>query len=785
MEEKQYFLKLEEIDNKINNNNFKEAEEELQKLYFIKPVRLEWFTLKAKLIYKSTKNYSKIWQTLSSKGWGLYNYASISKFIRLYSEINASYYDYSDSNRHRINAAILECSEEEKIECEAIINENNSRLEENENKFLSNVNSEEILDYLLEIQDCSLIFENKILYLLITFYLDKMNITDYGKYDYYSCHREWILNMPNVGYLKEMIESDNKETFILVIDGNPKDYEVVAHIINKFNKQVFIINKPIEVELNGNVSMQDTVNISIENSEEYYENIVLITPIKLIKDGEVIGDNIDYIIDYICKNYTKNDLVAVITSGKLIDELALRPFMKKRLERLSQFEVDYREDNMVFGWCGNYLSYISRIYCFNAEEEINKEPECKFSIVIPARNSAYTLRYTLNTCLNQRYTGSYEIVISDNSTNGNTEVYDLVKEINDSRIKYYRAPRNLHLPKSFEFAYLKAKGEFIFSLGSDDAILPWALEMLDKILNEYPNEDIIQWERGFYTWPNFNGKGQNKFYIPRKYKKGIYNFHKVNREEYLAKILKYPNTMFSMPMLYANSGFRRGYMKKILKETGRLWDGICQDLYMGVINIAINKEILNIEYPLTIVALSSKSIGHNANKGSLSIKEGNKKVNEANSINNIGGFSMSSIERLMPQLGTDVSSLYNSLLRAVARGVFPNEYLTDLFDFKKMFMECYMDLDIRDVFYDKKIHYMRYTASLHGEEFLNWFDKSIYEKALKPILIDDKKLNERLNDKHSYKEGKDELGGITLDASKYGVTNVYEATKLFEKLTGL
>ena len=104
------------------------------------------------------------------------------------------------------------------------------------------------------------------------------------------------------------------------------------------------------------------------------------------------------------------------------------------------------------------------------------------------------------------------------------------------------------------------------------------------------------------------------------------NIKRGYREEYLAKILKYPNTMFSMPMLYANSGFRRGYMKKILKETGRLWDGICQDLYMGVINIAINKEILNIEYPLTIVALSSKSIGHNANKGSLSIDEGNKKV---------------------------------------------------------------------------------------------------------------------------------------------------------------
>ena len=56
MEEKQYFFRLEEIDNKINNNNFNDAEEDLQELYCIKPVRLEWFTLKAKLIYQNTKN---------------------------------------------------------------------------------------------------------------------------------------------------------------------------------------------------------------------------------------------------------------------------------------------------------------------------------------------------------------------------------------------------------------------------------------------------------------------------------------------------------------------------------------------------------------------------------------------------------------------------------------------------------------------------------------------------------------------------------------------------------
>ena len=783
MEEKQYFLKLEEIDKKIDNNNFEEAQEELKEIYSIKPVRLEWFILKAKLVYKSTKNYNEIWQVLANKGWGLYNYHSVSKFIRLYSEINVSYNDYSDSYRNRINASLLECSKEEKIECEKIINENINRLEEYEDKFLSNVNSKEIFEYLLQIQDCSLIFENKVLYSLITFLLDKMNINDYGKmFNYDTTHRGWILNMPNVGYLKEMLESKDKETFILVLDENIKDYEVVAHIIKKFNKQVFIINKPIEVE--EKVNLKDTVSISIENAESYYDDILLITPIQLVVNGQNLGDNIDYIIDYICKECTKDDLSTVITSGKLFDELALRPLMKKRLERLSEFEADYREDNMAFGWVGNYLSYISRVYCFNVEEEIKKEPQYKFSIVIPARNSAYTLRYTLQTCLNQTYKGDYEIVVSDNSTNGNKDVYNLIKEINDSRIKYYKAPRNLHLPKSFEFAFLKAKGDFIFSIGSDDGIFPWTLEVIEKILNKYPNEDIIQWERGYYTWPGFNGGDENKFFIPRKYEKDNYKVHKVKKEEYLAKILKYPKTMFSLPMLYINSGYRKRYLNKLLNKTGRLWDGICQDIYMGVINAGINEEILNLEYPLAMVALSSSSVGNAANTVGKDIKDENDKVQEEQKTNNIGGFSMSSIERFVPQLGTDVSSLYNSLLRAVARGVFPEEYLTNLFDFKKIFMECYNSLHIMDIFLDKKIHYMRYTASKHGKEFLKWFDENIYDVIMNPILIDENKAEEHFKRK-KYEEGKNEFGGITLDGSKYGVTNVYEAVKLFLKLTQL
>jgi glycosyltransferase involved in cell wall biosynthesis len=176
--------------------------------------------------------------------------------------------------------------------------------------------------------------------------------------------------------------------------------------------------------------------------------------------------------------------------------------------------------NLALSWYGDYLSYISKIYGQDCHAMVDESPSKRFSIVIPARNSSDTLRYTLQTCLEQRYTGDYEIIVSDNSTGHNAAVYELCQELNNPRIVYLKTPRDLPLAKSFEYAYLHAKGEYIFAIGSDDGLLPWALEILDGIAQQYPDEEIIQWTRAFYAWSGFNGGQQHQFIIPRKYKKG-------------------------------------------------------------------------------------------------------------------------------------------------------------------------------------------------------------------------------------------------------------------------
>lgn len=769
MDNEKYIKDINDIRTKIKNGLLYGLDDRLDEVYNIKPVRLLWFVAKAELMLKQNITIEKVYRSLDSKCWQLQDYDGMQEFCRLYISMAELCNDVFDINRNKwICKKLLNDYSVDNIEYIS------AELEDNRKKVINDSYSQNNIINLV----CS--------YYEVSNYLIYEVIANYGKSKkYFEVSSQFIHDIPNMGYINNILDSKEKNVFIIVVS-NQEDYDdclVLKNIILNLGHDVYFINLPVVYDVENIIDVGNTLNISIENSE-VNERETVIHSIEIYYEGKSIGDNRQYIIDYICKNYTDNGLSTILCSGKLMDELCMRPLMQKQMERLSPFQADYLEDNMAFGWVGKYTSYISKIYEFDVEAEIKKSTECKFSIVVPARNSAASLRHTLKTCLNQRYNGDYEIVLSDNSTNGNTEVYDLYCELNDPRIKYYKTPRDLHLPRSFEFAFLKAKGEFIISIGSDDAMLPWSLEVLNNVLEKYPDEEIFQWERGFYAWPGFNGGQENQFIIPSKYEKNNCLVYNVNKNDYWAMILKDPKSMYGLPLLYINSGFRRSYLNTLLNKTGRLWDGICQDLYIGVINISINDHITNIKYPLTIAGMTGASVGAQSNSAATKIEDSNSRMDEVIKTSNIGGFSTSYIERLMPEVTTDISSLYNSILRAIARGACSEEFLDNLLNWKQMFTECIMQLDIRDVLFDKKLHYFRYTASKHGDEFLKWFDENIYEKAIIPRKIDDKKKEEAVKRK-SYKEGPMENGGEVLDASKYGVTNVYEASLLFEKVTGL
>lgn len=91
------------------------------------------------------------------------------------------------------------------------------------------------------------------------------------------------------------------------------------------------------------------------------------------------------------------------------------------------------------------------------------------SIGLPVRNGAPTLRSVITSVLAQDH-ACLELVICDNASTDGTE--DLCREIakHDSRVIYYKQPRNMGLLNNFIHAMRFAKGTFFRWIGDTDRL---------------------------------------------------------------------------------------------------------------------------------------------------------------------------------------------------------------------------------------------------------------------------------------------------------------------------
>lgn len=582
-----------------------------------------------------------------------------------------------------------------------------------------------------------------------------------------------IFEEPNMGFLAEEIETEHSKFILIEGDSNENLIALLTSFLMRLGKEVFVLKMPLCYQGEG-IQMADTVSISVENIQKE-GNITYVYPIKIVseKDGE--ADNIPYLIEYINDHYNDGGHINVLGQGYQVDLLSVNPLINKKMTRLSQYFYDKREYNLAFARYGDYLEYISKIYKEDCKKLLYKKPTKKFSIVIPVRDSIRTLKHTIKTCLEQTYEGDYEIVISDNSVK-NTEVYEFCKELDNPRIKYLKTPRNLCLTKSFEFAHLHASGEYILALGADDGVLPWALSTLADVTKEFPEELIIEWTRGFYAWPGFNGGQQHQLTITGLDFKDELSVCYISFESYLMSILESPQSMYALPLLYINSCFKRELLHKMYEVTGELFDGRNQDIATGIVMMAINDRILNISRPLTIAGMSSGSVGATCNKAeNVQLK---MKVTKDN---NVGMHVSNYYEHMVPFLGSDVSGMYLAMVRAVSKGLISYRVLNKQIDWGKAFIHMLDSRSVNYISYYEDMYKARYAAGTHGEKFLKWYDEQILPQRMKLCVIDEEALAKSRTER-LYKTGKGANGTMTLDASEYDVENIYDAVKVFEKI---
>lgn len=758
MIEQEYLKKLQEIIRKIRIGEGKSVQEELMELYNYKPVRLLWNVAYGEWLAAKQKHLEG-WNRVSKYYWGGFDYPGVKEaeefhreiltYLQRTSDIKMLDYRYGDKDT-RI------------------------RIEKHLEQVFSNYAQEDSLENLRKLMIEYYETENWLVFLLIRMKLCKEGyIKENNK-------EKWYYKQPNYDYLEQKILYEKGSVILIQDDECLKECDLLSGILHEFGHKVYLLTLPVQMETEM-IHTESLAQVCIENQQSY-EDAVVIPVIEAVNTEGIKENNQAEIIRYLYENVIQEKFALVFTTGVAFSHLLEQPILQKNIECLSEFSHINQKDKMRFGWAGDYTRYISDIYGFDVKKSLEDATEYDFSIVIPARNSAGTLYYTLQTCLNQDYKGNYEIIVSDNSTDGRQEVYQVCKDLNDSRIHYVKTPGNLSLTKSFEFAFLQARGEFIFSLGSDDGVCPWALSVLNSVLKENPNQEVAQWKRGFYGWKGYKTGQEHEMIIPGQYVPDKIDTTLEKNIDYFVRLFNDIQWMYSLPNLYINSGFRRSFLKTLLKKTGRLWDGCNQDLYMGVICAAVNETVINIDFPLTIAGISNNSLGYLMGKPqNLSTSQTENNIRKSSFRgDNRGIYIVNGITREIP-IGTgEVFSLYTNLLRAIQLGVLPLSWQTELIDDKKIFVEFFKEHNCLDDNFDKYLHYARYLAEKKGEEFLKWFDETIYKPSIIPRKYVEKKPQDEIV--RSYKEGPTPTGGLIIDASKYGVTNIAEAVKLFSEL---
>ena len=96
-----------------------------------------------------------------------------------------------------------------------------------------------------------------------------------------------------------------------------------------------------------------------------------------------------------------------------------------------------------------------------------------FTVLIPTRERAGTLRAAIQSCLNQQVS-NLRVVVSDNCSGDDTAA--VVSGFTDQRLEYVNPGRRLSMSANFEFALEQFRDGYVMHLGDDDGLLPFALQ---------------------------------------------------------------------------------------------------------------------------------------------------------------------------------------------------------------------------------------------------------------------------------------------------------------------
>jgi hypothetical protein len=381
----------------------------------------------------------------------------------------------------------------------------------------------------------------------------------------------------------------------------------------------------------------------------------------------------------------------------------------------------------------------------------------KFSVVIPTRERAATLRVALRTCLEQDF-DDYEVVVCDNF--GSPATRQVVDECHSPRIRYIRSPRLLSMSSNWELAVSQARGEYVLVLGDDDGLLFHALRELDRLVAA-DRPLAIRWAGAYYSWPTIDLPGQaNYLRIPVGRE-----MRTVEAIPAIASVIRFDACYSTLPMLY-NSAVCRDLIDRLRDRAGRVFANAIPDVYSGFALGYLAGAFHSLETPMTIAGTSGGSFG----VANLFHRGKSARDHEFRSLN---AQERLPTHRWVPDLPIfPYAPVAESFLLA-KEALFPGE---DSLRLDRRALACHCVSALRADGEEDWRAALRLIRSTFDDDPASqaWFDATLADRPFTPPGP------VQLRSSHLGFDG----DFLHLSADQFGVQDVYEAAQLCEKILG-
>ena len=381
--------------------------------------------------------------------------------------------------------------------------------------------------------------------------------------------------------------------------------------------------------------------------------------------------------------------------------------------------------------------------------------DVEFSLVIPTRERADTLRHALKACLAQDF-DSFEIVVCDNCSSPATRA--VVEEIGSPKIVYHRAPEPLCMRDNWNLAYRLTRGKYVTYIGDDDSLMPFAFSVLHGLF-EREGVKAVRWDSGIYSWPNIaRADMADHLQFPL-----LRESRRVDGLDAMRDVLsgRAPGTL--LPNIY-HGCVAREVLEEIRAKAGHVFESFHCDTYSSFAIAHVAGEFLSLSAPLSISGFSAAS----NNIAFHFLRSKHKNAQTLRGENDSAGLRL---HPFVPDLPSGFVCVADSFLRA-KDDLFPDAPIVlDRRAMVERFIEA-PPIDEPDEWTLVEAELRRSVSD--DPALLSWFEARVSGCEPKPTP------------RETYRPPIEGVasGRLFLDSRKYGVRDVEGATRLAARLLG-